>query len=54
MDSRRSAAGSTRKAVELPVETDIENLMGPGADSAPGALFRSKEATTVFRLLFAF
>ena len=39
MDSRRSAAGSTRKAVELPVETDIENLMGPGADSAPGPSF---------------
>lgn len=43
MDSRRSAAGSTRKAVELPVETDIENLMGPGADSAPGPSFARRK-----------
>ena len=39
MDSRRSAAGSTRKAVELPVETDIENLMGPRCGFRTGALF---------------
>lgn len=38
-DPRRSAAGSPRKATENPVETESENLMGPGAESAPGPSF---------------